>query len=1049
MKSTPLRIRALSGIAGLCLIFGLVANLLAIPSPAIAVGHSPPLADTPSSLLTFTAGGHVLGFEAGGVYMAGGDHLLRVEFVGTAGVTPVADQPTADAASPPPDRLGLGDRVGLSSSPPLGKVTYAGLWPGISLSYEALVDGIAKSTYFVDPGARVEDIRLRYNAPVEMAEDGSLVFGFDAGEMRESAPVAWQEVEGERVPVAVAFRLLGEREVSFAADEYDRRYPLVVDPELAWNTFLGSSASDYGGGIAVDGNGNAYVVGYTAASWGSPVRIYTASNDAFVAKLDSSGSLQWNTFLGGLGSDIGYGITVDGSGNAYVIGYSQATWGSPVRSYTASKDAFVAKLNSSGVLQWHTFLGGSDSDQGEGIAVDGSGNVYVVGGGWTTWGSPVRNYTANADAFAAKLDSSGTLQWNTFLGGSGNDYGYGIAVDESINIYVAAYSAASWGSPVRTYTAGDDAFVAKLNSSGVLQWNAFLGGTANDYGVDIDLDGSGNAYVVGYSGANWGSPIRSYTADNDAFVAKLADSGSVQWSTFLGGSGSDIGYAIDVDVSGNAYVGGYSYATWGSPIRSYTASNDPVAAKLDSSGNLQWNTFLGGTGSDYGQGIAVDGSGNVYVSGLSNATWGSPVRAYASDSDAFVARISNAATYADPAEACGGNSPCFATLALALGGLLTGGTAYIYGGTYTQSLSFSTNVTATISATVAISGSVSLTTGTLNTNGYTLTVSGDWTNTAGTYSPASGRVIFDKAGTATLSKSGTGSTETFCNLTISRTTTVLDVSDDYIAIADGCALTNNGAIRREAPAQNATANTRLAYNDPLGYPTVALTSTGGTALGSTAITVTIGQTPPSCNGSAFAGTPVKRFYQVTPNATSGVSGTLRLYYAPGEANGTTASNVNLFHCGTTDGWMQVSGTAVRGTDENANKYVELAGVTTFSPFALGEGSPTGVEVSSLAARGLSSGIAVEWETASELNVTGFDVWRAEGDGGDWVKLNEGRVTAEGGSWGNRYRYVDEAARTGRRYQYRLEAVRLGGGSEWYGPVWGSRGWTLYLPMVWR
>ncbi|MBI2865483.1 MAG: hypothetical protein HYX94_13090 [Chloroflexi bacterium] len=153
---------------------------------------------------------------------------------------------------------------------------------------------------------------------------------------------------------------------------------------------------------------------------------------------------------------------------------------------------------------------------------------------------------------------------------------------------------------------------------------------------------------------------------------------------------------------------------------------------------------------------------------------------------------------------------------------------------------------------------------------YTLTVSGDWTNTGGTYNANSGGVIFNKTGTATLSKTGAGSTETFCNLTISNTTT-LDVSDDYLSITGGCALANNGIMRREAPAQNATANTRLSYNDPLGYPTVALTSTGSTDLGSTPTTITVGQTPPSCNGNAFGGTPARRWYQITPSATSSVS----------------------------------------------------------------------------------------------------------------------------------------------------------------------------------
>ena len=156
----------------------------------------------------------------------------------------------------------------------------------------------------------------------------------------------------------------------------------------------------------MDGSGNVYVGGCSDATWGSPVRAYTSGNDAFAARLDSSGALAWNTFLGSAGSDRGYGIAVDGSGNAYVAGYSDATWGSPVRLFTAGDDAWAARLDSSGALIWNTFLGGSGNESGRGIAVDGSGDVYVGGESTATWqgtSPPVRVYAAGYDAWAAKL----------------------------------------------------------------------------------------------------------------------------------------------------------------------------------------------------------------------------------------------------------------------------------------------------------------------------------------------------------------------------------------------------------------------------------------------------------------------------------------------------------------------------------------------------------------------------------------------------------------------------------------------------------------------
>jgi hypothetical protein len=162
-----------------------------------------------------------------------------------------------------------------------------------------------------------------------------------------------------------------------------------------------------------------------------------------------------------------------------VTGYSEATWGSPIRAFTnpgtGYYDAFVAKLDTNGALQWNTFLGGSSHDYGYGIAVDTSGNSYVTGWSYVTWGSPLLPFAGYYDAFVAKLDTNGALQWNTFLGGSDDDYGYGIAVDTSGNSYVTGYSEATWGSPIRAFTNPGtgyyDAFVAKIGNGVRVDFN--------------------------------------------------------------------------------------------------------------------------------------------------------------------------------------------------------------------------------------------------------------------------------------------------------------------------------------------------------------------------------------------------------------------------------------------------------------------------------------------------------------------------------------------------------------------------------------------------
>src|ERR1700752_4090024 len=216
---------------------------------------------------------------------------------------------------------------------------------------------------------------------------------------------------------------------SNVSDDRIHALQLSIDPVLTWNTFLGGSSLDEGDDIIVDGSGNIYVTGYSDISWGNPIRAFTTIPDAFVAKLDPSGNLLWNTFLGGNGGDLGYGITLDASGNVYVTGNSNATWGAPIRAYTMGiSDSFVAKLNTNGTLLWNTFLGGTGIDEAREIAVGGSGNVYVTGRSSSTWGSPViRAYTADMDAFVANVDTNGNLVWNSFLGGSAFDEAYGIA----------------------------------------------------------------------------------------------------------------------------------------------------------------------------------------------------------------------------------------------------------------------------------------------------------------------------------------------------------------------------------------------------------------------------------------------------------------------------------------------------------------------------------------------------------------------------------------------------------------------------------------------
>ena len=424
--------------------------------------------------------------------------------------------------------------------------------------------------------------------------------------------------------------------ISVARNQVDIGSSQTTSPTQKWNTFMGGSNNDQGNSIALDGNGRIHTVGSSYTTWGSPVRAYAGQKDAFVAQLASDGSRQWNTFLGSAsGTDDGSGVAVDKTGNIYVIGTSNGTWGSPLSPFGGTEDAFVAKLDNTGVLQWLTFIGGSDADNGKDIALDESGDVYIVGTAGSTWGSPVDPYPNGWYApFVAKLDSAGALQWHTYWGASSLDTGESLAVDGDGKVYVVGNCYATWGSPVDPYIDNAEACVAKLNTDGTRQWNTFLGSADSDGGSAITVDGGGDVYVTGYSHATWGNPINPHGGShNDVFVAGLrGDDGVRRWNTFAGFADISYGNAITVDWTDSLFIAGKSNGAG--------VFDRAFLMKLDSKGVREWNTFMGATyNHDGNKGVATDGKGRVYVAGHSRESWDLPIDAHSGEKDAFVAKF--------------------------------------------------------------------------------------------------------------------------------------------------------------------------------------------------------------------------------------------------------------------------------------------------------------------------------------------------------------------------------------------------------------------------
>ena len=359
--------------------------------------------------------------------------------------------------------------------------------------------------------------------------------------------------------------------------------------------------------------------------------------------------LTFSTYLGGTGSDQGNAVALDGAGNAYVAGLTTSTnfptvLGSYRTSNGGNRDAFVTKLSPAGSLVYSTYLGGSGLDEAAGIDVDTSGNAYVAGvtasTNFPTLG-PYQQFRGGLDdAFVTKLNAAGSaLVFSTYLGGADDDEAHAIAIDAANNIYLTGVTFSSPGAfpnfPVLNAfdaTLEDfDAFVTKLNSAGnTLGYSTYLGGTGLDEGFGIAVDAAGSAYVTGQTFATnfpTASPYRATSGGGrDGFVTKLGVAGStLVYSTYLGGSGSDYGTGIAINSANNAFVAGLTASTNFPVVAALQGSNagsdDAFITKFNASGSAPaYSTYLGGTGGDGAGAIALDGSSNAYLTGSTFST---------------------------------------------------------------------------------------------------------------------------------------------------------------------------------------------------------------------------------------------------------------------------------------------------------------------------------------------------------------------------------------------------------------------------------------------
>ncbi len=485
-------------------------------------------------------------------------------------------------------------------------ITLHNLYTGINLHYYEK-NGELKHDYIVAAHADYKQIQLEVKAAdITVNKDGTLLLSTPLGKVHEGAPIVYQNRKQLK-----AKWILKDNTLSFDVENYDPAYGLLIDPVTrVWGTYYGGSAYDEGKSCTTDAIGNVYIAGNTLSNTGTLIA--------------TTGSHQ-STFGGGSG------------------------------------DAFLVKLNSSGVRQWGTYYGATGTEYGNSCATDASGNVYLAGytdsnnnAAIATTGSHQFTSGGNVDAFLVKFDMNGVRQWGTFYGGTGYDYGFFCATDLAGDVYLTGYTTSNSGTVIATVGSHQssfggglvsDAFLVKFNSVGVRQWGTYYGGTgSNGLGSDLAFfcttDATGNVFMAGETSSNTNTVITTASSHQssygggsyDAFLVKFNSAGLRQWATYYGGTGNDRGYSCAIDVSNNVYLVGYTnsntgtvIATAGSHQSASGGSFDAFLVKFNSNGIRQWGTYYGGIGNDYGNSCAIDASGNIYLSGFTDSNAGTVI----------------------------------------------------------------------------------------------------------------------------------------------------------------------------------------------------------------------------------------------------------------------------------------------------------------------------------------------------------------------------------------------------------------------------------------
>ncbi|MEJ7849437.1 MAG: SBBP repeat-containing protein [Pyrinomonadaceae bacterium] len=591
------------------------------------------------------------------------------------------------------------------------------IYEGIDMVWHGKEKGAVQYDFVIQPNANPNQIEWKIQGAtgIELSAEGDLLIKTEYGDIRQNKPFTYQETNGLRAEVESYYIVEkgaagndGDENsfrIKFDVGSYDSSKPLIIDPtvnlsNLAFSTFLGGSESDWGNAIATDAVGNVYIAGRTGSMsfQTTPGAFDTTHNgtgftDVFVTKVNATGSaLIYSTFIGGFYSDDPNDIAVDSSGNVFLIGETRdavnnnypTTTGAYDRTHNGNFDVFVTKLNPTGsALVYSTYLGGSDWDRGGGISVDATGNAYLTGFTYdgatdfpTTVGAFDTTQNGFQDAFVTKLNAEGSaLIYSTFIGSSGHEGGWKIAVDSSGNVFLTGGAYQNGFYPTtegvfdRTHNGEYDVFVTSLKPSGsALIYSTFIGGANWDTGSGIAVDASGYVFVTGETSSNDypTTPEAFDTTYNggqyDAFVTKLdARGATLAYSTFIGGSSDDQATDLVIDSSGNAFLTGETLdavitdypTTAGAFDTTHNGNSDVFVTKVNSTGSgLLFSSFIGGSSDDGGSAITVDSEGSAFLTGITHGGFPTTVGAfdttYNNVGDAFVSKFGASAIASAP-----------------------------------------------------------------------------------------------------------------------------------------------------------------------------------------------------------------------------------------------------------------------------------------------------------------------------------------------------------------------------------------------------------------